>query len=154
MSVALLAPIPEEHLVSGIETLSHAGKVAFGSKSWEVFNKVDAILAGGECDVLIYVSDAVRPISPPTVTWSARYLGSSLAINGAHKDGMKYRPATTDNYPSDNKGHWVLFWEVDNLRRLQSPIKISQVRGFEKPQRYLTGFIPRGPMLIQAQDIA
>jgi hypothetical protein len=108
-----------------------------------------AILAGGECDILIYASDPIRHINPPGVTWSARYLGSSLAINGAHKDGMTYRPATTAKYPLDNKGNWVLFWEVNQLRRIQTPIKISQVRGFEKPQRYLTEFIPHGPLLIE-----
>jgi hypothetical protein len=152
MSVALLAPIPEEHLISGLETLGRSGKIAFGSKSWELFSKLDSMLAGSECDVLIYASDPNRHVSPPAVTWKARYVTSSLAVNGAHKDGMKYRPDSTAKYPLDNKGNWVLFWEVNNLQRLQPPIKLGQLRGFEKPNRYLTEFIPRGPLLIEAED--
>jgi hypothetical protein len=149
MSVALLASVPEEHLISGARTLQQVGKVAFGSKNWELFNKLDSMLCGVECDVFIYASDPSRHVNPPSITWSARYLGSSTAKNGAHKDGMKYRPESTQKYPLDNKGNWVLFWEVNELCRLCSPIRISQLRGLEKPKRYLTEFIPHGPVLIE-----
>lgn len=154
MPVALLASVPEEHLLSGTRTLQRAGKVAFGSRNWELFNSLESILSGEECDVLIYASDAVRPVNPPSVTWAARYLGSSVAKNGAHKDGMMYRPESTLKYPLDNKGNWILFWEVDSLRLLESPIRISSLRGSEKPKRYLTEFIPHGPVLLEATEIA
>jgi hypothetical protein len=83
MSIALLAPVPEEHLLSALDTVEREGQVAFGSKSWELFDKLDSFLAGQDCDVLIYASDPSRPINPPTVTWVARYLSTSLAVNGA-----------------------------------------------------------------------
>jgi hypothetical protein len=150
MSVALLAPVPEEHLLSGQATLSQSGKVAFGSKNWELFNKLGGLLKGNECDVLLYASDATRPLNPPTATWSARFVGFTVAVNGAHKDGMKYRPTSTTKYPLDNQGSWTVFWEVTNLRPLSPGIKISLLRGFEKPHSYLKNFIPKGPVLIQA----
>jgi hypothetical protein len=152
MSIALLAPVPEEHLLSGLDTLRREGLVAFGSKSWELFNKLDSFLAGQDCDVLIYASDSSRPINPPTATWAARYLRTSLAINGAHKDGMKYRPESTAKYSMDNKGNWVLFWEVDELRRLPTGIKIGELRGYDKPHQYLRDFFPHGPTLIQGAN--
>src|SRR5215217_6041367 len=37
MAVALLAPLPEEHLLSGRTVCLAEGKVAFGSKNWELF---------------------------------------------------------------------------------------------------------------------
>jgi hypothetical protein len=149
MLAALLASVPEEHLISGARTLLQAGKVAFGSKNWELFNKLDFLLCGVECHLLIYASDPSRHIDPPSITWSARYLGSSTAKKGAHKGGMRYRPESTQKYPLDNKGNWVLFWEANELRRLNSPIRISQLRNLEKPKGYLSGFIPRGPILIE-----
>jgi hypothetical protein len=149
MSVALLAPVPEEHLLSGQDTLRESGKVAFGSKNWELFNKLVELLKGHECKVLLYASDATRPINPPTATWSARFVGFTVAVNGAHKDGMKYRPASTAKYALDNRGSWTVFWEVTNLEPMNPGVKIGLLRGFEKPHSYLVNFIPRGPVLIQ-----
>jgi hypothetical protein len=150
MSVALLAPVPEEHLLSGQETLKQSGKIAFGSKNWELLNTLAELLKGAECDVLIYASDALRPLNPPTATWSAKFVGFTVAVNGAHQHGMKYRPASTAKYPLDNQGSWTVFWEVTNLRKVSPGVKISLLRGFEKPHSYLVNFIPRGPTLIQA----
>ena len=149
MALAVLAPVPEEHLLSALDILNREGRVAFGSTSWELFEALDSSLAGADCEVLIYASDASRPLTPPSATWTARYLGSSRAVSGAHKDGMKYRPMSTSKYPADNKGHWVVFWEVANLVRLETPIVISKVQGYEKPKKYLANFIPHGPLLIE-----
>jgi len=150
MSVALLAPVPEEHLLSGRATVSEVGKVAFGSKNWELFNKLAELLKDDECEVLLYASDAIRPLNPPTATWSARFVGFNVAVNGAHKHGMKYRPQSTKKYQLDNQGNWTVFWEVKNLQTIRPGVKISLLRGFEKPHAYLKNFIPKGPVLIQA----
>ena len=150
MSVALLAPVPEEHLISGQETVRESGKVAFGSKNWELFNTLGELLKGDECEVLLYASDAIRPLNPPTATWSAKYLGFSVAVNGVHKNGLKYRPKSTIKYPLDNRGNWTVFWEVTDLKTMTPGVKISLLRGYEKPHAYLKNFIPKGPVLIQA----
>lgn len=55
---------------------------------------------------------------------------------------MMYRPESTLKYPLDNKGNRILFWEVDSLRLLELPIRISSLREAEKRKRYLTEFIP------------
>lgn len=44
---------------------------------------------------------------------------------------MMYRPESALKYPLDNKGNWILFWEVDSLRLLESPIRISSRRESE-----------------------
>lgn len=126
---------------SGQATVEEARKVAFGSKNWELFYKLEELLKGAECDVLFYASDATSPISPPT--WSGRFIGFNRAVNGAHRDGMKYRPRSTLKYPMDNQGHWVVFWEVTKLERMTRGVKISLLRGFEKPHLYLKTSSPK-----------
>lgn len=152
VAVALLAPVPEEHLISGRRVCLNRGKVAFGSKNWELFNKLQGLVQPeAQCEVLIYASDAAHLISPPTVTWRASYLGFVQARNGTHPGEMKFRPPSTEKYPLDNRGSWVVFWEVADLTPLSKNqwIKVGQLRGFEKPAKYLTNYIPKGPSLLQ-----
>lgn len=152
MTVALLAPVPEEHLLSGRIVCLDQGKVAFGSRNWELFYKLQGLVQPeGRCEVLIYVSDPIKPIAPPTITWRATYVGFVQSKAGAHPEGMKYRPKSTEKYPLDNHGSWAVFWEVADLTPLSKSewIKIGQLRGFEKPSKYLTNYIPKGPSLVQ-----
>jgi hypothetical protein len=57
-TVALLAPVPLEHLVDGVEVCAREGKVAFGSRAWEVFKQLDEIRAEAPVDVYVYASHA------------------------------------------------------------------------------------------------
>jgi hypothetical protein len=150
MTIALLAPVPEEHLLSGADVCASQGEVAFGSRAWELFQRLDDLLAGQPCDCLIYASDSAKPVSPPTVTWKAQYIRQVASRNGAHPAKMTFRPPSTERYEADNKGHWAIFWHVANLKPLSvdQRIKVSSLRGYEKPNRYLLNFIPEGPVLI------
>ncbi|MGY3138428.1 hypothetical protein ACVWZM_009110 [Bradyrhizobium sp. USDA 4501] len=40
---AILAPVPLEHLQSGADIAHKTGFVAFGSRKWELFRKVDEL---------------------------------------------------------------------------------------------------------------
>lgn len=64
---ALLAPIPEEHLISGLEAIAtqldsddlpvgHLPKVAFGSMDFEVLAEVEKLRDGKSVEVLIYAA--------------------------------------------------------------------------------------------------
>ena len=64
-SVALLAPVPEEHLISGQSCCEENGRVAFGSRDFEVFRNLDDQCAGAPCHVLIYPSSASQPQAGP-----------------------------------------------------------------------------------------
>lgn len=54
--VALLAPVPLEFLIEGIAVCDRQGKVAFGSRAWEIFRKLDELRNGQPVDVYIYAS--------------------------------------------------------------------------------------------------
>jgi hypothetical protein len=84
---AILAPVPEIHLVSGLEaiaaqvdsddvTAQALPKVAFGSMAFEILRKADELRKERSVEVLIYASDSEgdRPLNSE-VSWRARYIG-------------------------------------------------------------------------------
>ncbi|MBV7380586.1 hypothetical protein [Maritimibacter dapengensis] len=149
--IALLAPVPEEHLISALDTQKSAGKVAFGSNAWQVFNELREIAGDQEIDVYIYASDS-RKFGPPKVRWTARYLGHVDSKNGAHPSGMTYRPTSTEQYDADNRGHWAVFWEVDSLVELtkDEAIPMNLLSGRNSHKAFVSNFVPHGPTLIEA----
>ena len=149
-SVALLAPVPEEHLLSGAVVCATEGKVAFGSRAWQVFRRLDEMRSGVPVDVYLYASHA-GPGGPPLVTWHSRYVRHMDSVGGAHLEGMRYRPPSTAKYENDNAKHWAVFWEVEDLRELGpgERIPIKDLCGLDKPNAYASNFVPEGPLLIQ-----
>lgn len=149
-NVALLAPVPLEHLIDGQTVAASEGRVAFGSRAWEVFRELDGLRKGQLVDVYIYASHTEGP-RVFEVTWHAEYIGQVDSIAGAHPAGMRYRPPSTGKYPSDNEGHWAVFWEVQNLRQLPegSRLRLADLAGFGKRRAYRRGFVPEGPLLIE-----
>lgn len=151
--VALLAPVPLEHLISGAKTCTKEGKVVFGSRAFDALAKLRDLADGAPCDVLIYASDA-KAGGPPKVTWRARYERFVEAKIGRHPEGMKYRPASTGQYHGDNQGHWYIFWEVTDLRPLDKDqqIEISKLKSVDQKGKFAKTFIPIGPIVVEAPD--
>ncbi|MFL6448804.1 MAG: hypothetical protein ACJ746_14105 [Bryobacteraceae bacterium] len=117
--VALLAPVPIEHLKDGQITAKREGRVAYGSRAWELFRNLDAVRNGSEVDAYIYASHQGGEVDFE-VTWKAKYVGHMESEIGAHPHGMRYRPPSTANYSSDNSGYWAVFWEIKDLHQLPS----------------------------------
>jgi hypothetical protein len=149
-NVALLAPVPHVHLLDGKIVAEIQGRVAFGSRAWEVFRKLDTLRYGQPVDVYIYASHdgGHRDFE---VSWHGRYMGFVESDNGAHPAGMRYRPPSTGAHPADNEGHWAVFWEVEDLRELPAGqrVSISGLTGYEKKKPYGHAFPPEGPQLIE-----
>ena len=147
--VALLAPVPLEHLIDGIAVCDQQGKVAFGSRAWEIFRQLDELRDGQPVDVYICASHA--PGRPSfKVSWHGIYLGHVKGIHGAHPQGMQFRPPSTAKYEDDNYGHWAFFWEVTQLWELapQEHIPLCRFYGWDKRRFYEKNFIPEGPILV------
>lgn len=144
--LALLAPVPLVHLQDGQGVCANRrlARVAYGSRNWQLFEKLDA-LRGADCiDVLIYASH-VNDLHK-VASWSARYVGHVRSTaGGLHPDGEKYRPPSTRG----ESDYWAVFWQVSDLRPLESPVLLTSLRGLESDCNYDGGFIPEGPMLIQ-----
>lgn len=150
-TIALLAPVPEEHLISGLEKCYAAGKIAFGSRAFQVFRDLDEVRGEDPVDVYIYGSGGSK-FGPPKVRWHARYVGHVDAKAGGHPDGMQYRPDSTKRYGTDNVGHWAVFWEVVELRQLKNEdsIPMNMFRGWQTRKNYVSSFVPEGPILVEA----
>ena len=148
-NVALLAPVPQRHLMAGVAVCHAEGRVAFGSRAWEVFRQLDALRKGLPVDVYIYASHGDPP-GALEASWHARYIGHVESIGGAHPAGMRFRPPSTAKYQSDNSGYWAVFWEVEHLTQLAvaQRIQVTDLTGFGKPKSY-DPFVPEGPLLIE-----
>lgn len=146
-AVGLLAPVPLEHLIDGIEVCRENAKVAFGTRAWETIRQLDRE-AGEGAPVLIYASHSDEHLGP-VVSWAARYSGSVESIGGAHPEGDLYRPPSTQVGGEDESGWWAEFWEVTNLRRLPEGeyIPIYRVHNLSG-KKFRRDFVPEGPTLI------
>lgn len=146
-AVALLAPVPLVHLVSGAEVCREQGRVAFGTRAWEVFHQlVDQ--AGPDAPVLIYASHAEQSVGS-VVSWTARFVRWVEAVGGRHPDEDLYRPTSTQVGREDDSGYWHGFWEVTDLRHLQpeEQLPINRLKG-TNGRGFARDFIPEGPTLL------
>lgn len=145
-NLALLAPVPSVFLEEGIEVCKRSGKVAFGSRAWELFRELDCLRGGMPVDVFIYASqtDALGA----AVSWHGRYIGHVESVNGAHPQGRKFRPPYTRADGEDRAGYWAVFWEVADLEPIE-PIPIRELRGRGAKKDYDKPFIPEGPIIIE-----
>lgn len=148
--VALVAPVPLVHLVDGCQTCATQGKVAFGSRAWETFRELDVLRKGMPVDVYLYASHADGH-HDFEVSWRGRYIRHVESIGGAHPDQMQFRPPSTASNPSDNSGHWAVFWEVEDLEQLpvHQRLALAEFTGFGKAKAYGHSFPPEGPLLVE-----
>jgi hypothetical protein len=151
--LALLAPVPLEHLQSGKDVAADQGFVAFGTRKWELLRKLDEMRQGVPVPTLIYPSHEDDPAKLTfLVCWYGLYVGSTETPSGQHPLGMKHRPPTTSKYPTDNLGHWAAFWHVKCLRELPKRKhiaigKLATIRGGWRKDAP-----PRGPELVARPD--
>ena len=143
--VALLSPVPFEHLSDGVDVCTRRGKVAFGSQAWTVFDKFENV-GGIGAPVLIYASHPTERLGA-VVSWVARYLGYVESVGGRHPDKMRHRPPSC--HVEDKSGHWAGFYEVEGLRRLDETelVRISTLRNPDN-RAFKSGFVPEGPTII------
>ena len=121
---------------------------------WELFRRIDAMREGARVAVLIYPSGEAAPARTSfIISWFGWYEHCVDSVNGAHPEGMIFRPPSTAKYPLDNKGHWAAFWHVRGLRELpkEKRLAIGKIKGFEGGWR--KGSPPRGPELVTLPEL-
>lgn len=158
---ALLAPVPEMHLLSALESISaqldsdelppdHSPKVAFGSMDFELFGEVEKLRGGKAIEVIIYASNAKgeQPLNPEA-TWRGVYVGYVGSRRGRYPGQSICRPKSTAADPPT----WAVFWEVQELEQLKKPVPIGHLRAKNKKTNYQARFIPEEPVLIEYPPI-
>ena len=147
---AILTSVPLEHLVSGASVANETGFVAYGSKKWDFFRRVDELRNGAPVPVLIYPSYQVAGVRPSfKVSWVGNYIGSEESGNGQHSSGLLHRPPSTFKYSTDNNGHWAVFWHVQGLKELEPVHQINISDIMTIAGKYRKGAPPRGPEMIE-----
>ena len=116
---------------------------------WELFRELDSLRNGQPVDVFIYASHAPGHLDLK-ISWLGRYIGHQPSIAGAHPDGMRFRPDSTQKYQSDNAGYWAVFWELDELKEIdrEKQMDITDFISFRTGKRYPAS-PPEGPLLIE-----
>ena len=127
--------------------------MAFGSKLFELFREADEIRQGFPVDMFIYESNDYTTPVEPIVTWVAEYVKSHETNDGALPEPDRERLRTPEmlEHPADRIGHWGVYWEVKNLRKLKEEefIPIGNLHGPDRVKFYKKNFIPRGPVIIE-----
>jgi hypothetical protein len=154
---AILAPVPEIHLISGLEAIADQlnsdditslglPKVAFGSMAFEILRKADELRKERAVEVLIYASDAKgdQPLNSE-VSWRARYIGHVPSRNGRYPGKSLFRPKAA----ATERPVWAVYWEVQELEKLKTPIPIASLQGLGQKANCKPRFVPEGPVLIE-----
>jgi hypothetical protein len=153
---AILAPVPEAHLVSGLEAIADQAnsdditsqalpKVAFGSMAFEILRKADELRKGQAVEVLIYASDAQgdQPLNSE-VLWRARYIGHLPSRSGRYPGKSQFRPKAATEKPI-----WAVYWEVQELEKLKTPVPIASLQMLGQKANCKPRFVPDGPVLLE-----
>ena len=142
--IALLTPVPAQHLESGLQICTETGLVAFGTDSGMVLSEFRlAVDEGHPADILFYASESSRA-GPAVATYRGRFAGYDGAVGGkAKKDWAKHRPPTTEH-----DGAWQSFYLVSDLRKLDAPIALTTLTKHGNAGKLSKAFIPLGPLII------
>jgi hypothetical protein len=133
---AFLAPVPLQHLESGVGVCDRYGTVIFGSDRYTLFD--DRGVAAG-APVYIYAS-LTNEVGTPMVTWQAEFV-RYIRHEEMLQEDRRRRPPTTD---APGEGTWAGFWEVRDLRLLDDPFPVADL-STEEGKSFNQVFIPRGP---------
>jgi hypothetical protein len=140
--VALLAPVPEEHLQSGLERCRAEGFVAFGTDTAMVLSELKLLVDQEHpADILFYAS---RMSGVLTATFRARFVDYEGAVSGKAKPGWaKYRPVSTGT-----DTNFSSFYLVREFRLLERPIAIASLNKRGNKGKFKSNFRPHGPIII------
>ena len=156
MEFAILAPVPREHLDSGLKVLLERGYVSFGSQKWELFHHVEQLRHDEEVEevpVLIYPAHEEEDVTLNCqVSWIAWYVGCTEdPVEKLADQTNGYRPPTTEKYYSvgEHAESWNVFWRVKRLRQLPESEWVP-IRSIDS---YKTGYwrkntAPHGPEIV------
>jgi hypothetical protein len=142
--VALLTPVPEEHLISGFDVCANLGSVAFGSDSVMVLSEYAHLVVDSTAYVLFYASHSTASTTP-AATYRARFVKyvGALATGKAPPSCCDVRPPSTVT-----DGPWQSFYVVNNLCKLDEPIPLTKLSKANVKTKLKANFVPLGPLIV------
>jgi hypothetical protein len=125
----MLAPVPIRHLPDAVSTEQLNGRVAFGSNSFEL---LDRLSKDGSIGVLHVYIVASKTGFRSTDELQAEFLIGKVQLRGTL---TAVTPAKQDRHPNPeirpasalaNDRSWGMFWEVSGLTRIDPPLPLSK----------------------------
>lgn len=153
VSFALLSPVPDEHLESGVAVAADTGYVCYGSNAWELFRELDELRGDQHVPVLFYASyDDAAVKASFKISYLGWYIGHVASdADKRADDAAKHRPETVDKYRGehDSPHHWALFWRVRDLSKLAGTdcVSIGTLQSYKSGNKRLDK-PPRGPSIV------
>jgi len=134
--VALLAPVPIEHLRSAVGNSKSNGRAIFSTDRGETLEKL--VKLSGEQTTKVYIYASGTSIKG-RVTWCATFEGIRDQPNSEYRPGSTKTDTKSDSY-----------YEVSDLRQLPEDqwIPIERFSGHGKPGHYASNYNPRRPTLV------
>ena len=144
--VALLTPVPEEHLISGLDICNKIGSVAFGSDSVMTLSEFAHLVSDSTAYVLFYASQSTVS-KTPSATYRGRFVKyvGALATGKAPPSCSDFRPPTTAT-----DGPWQSFYVVSDLCELDEPMPLNKLSKANVRTKLKANFVPLGPLIVAA----
>ncbi len=145
---SVLAPVPADLLQDALD--EGFSRVAFGSMNWDFFRTLGDDCAGERVPVLLYASHDTEIALE--AKWAAEFVewrDASKAERDPEFVEQLRSPLARHDWSGSGGGGWAVYWIVENLRRLDEPIRLGSLR-LPSGRRLSPAFIPRGPIRVQA----
>jgi hypothetical protein len=144
-TVALFTPVPSLHIEDdGLARCRERGRVAFGTRAFQVLRQLERTANGRPVTVYVYASRTGRN---PAATHRGRYLGHKANSKMTREDWL-CRPSSTW-VCADDRDQWPTYYFLADLERLAVPIPIRRFRSLAT-HRPLVNHAPQGPILVSA----
>ncbi len=150
---AILAPVPAEHLESGLTVLALHDYVSYGSQKFRLFREVDRMRCDENVPVLIYPSHETDVVKVTfQISWTAEYIGhvDDYPLK-ADDERSGRRPETTEKYRhrGDSAAGWAVFWRIRQLRQLPAGehLPIAKLDTYRSTY-WKKNSPPRGPEIV------
>lgn len=145
MTIALLAPVPAVHLDAiRDETMT---SIALGTRATDVLEEF-ALLAGDGAPVLIYASHEPGPLRlTVSCTGTFRELRHAIGNGTVPREWRRHRP-TTMRDEDTAAGSWFGYYLVGDLRHVDDPWPISDLRAYAGDAPLSPAFVPIGPIVV------
>ena len=144
MTIALLAPVPSIHLVAAQDEAMRS--IALGTRA-DVLEEFASLGTDG-ATVFVYTS---QEPGPPrlVVSWTGTFGGYREAVgNGAvPPDWRRHRP-TTMRKEDRTAGWWTGYYLVGDLRPVDEPWPVSDMRAYAGDKPLAPNFVPLGPIVV------
>ncbi len=146
MTDCLLAPVPVVHLRDAIAVASERGRVAFGSDSFDLFDRLRRSGAIGTLPVYV---DASRTGSEKAGggqrldVGRVHLRGVLAAVTNGDRRGRHPDPTIRPDSALATDGRWALFWELDQVEELKPPLALALFAA-RSGQPWLR--VPEGPV--------